>query len=214
MTAMSDNAKAFSAKLDGLVQEHAASARAVEQRWKETSDAASKSASEVTEKAQKLVARVRERAQFLRAAEAKNAADEIEVGGEELEADEVAPEIERFSQQLVAGEKARAAEADPAPAAGPAATSSQWQGRPGGFGEPTSGGPYAPSPAAPQAPAAEAAPAGWQVQAGRFGRGDRQPPPAQAPPVPTPPPAAPKPAPRRQPAFDEDDDFENESWLR
>ncbi|GAB3295030.1 hypothetical protein [Parasphingorhabdus pacifica] len=43
----------------------------------------------------------------------------------------------------------------------------------------------------------------------------QQPSPQQPSPQPqaAPPPAAPKPAPRR-PAFDEDDDFENDSWLR
>lgn len=41
--------------------------------------------------------------------------------------------------------------------------------------------------------------------------------PVSARPVPAPPPPeppAPKPAPRRRPAFDDDDDYENQNWLR
>ena len=96
VTATSESAKAFSAKLDGLVQEHAAQVRAVEQRWKETNAEAEKSAKETTEKGQKLVARIRERAQALLDEEAKLGSGEIEAG-EDPEAEEVDPEIERFS---------------------------------------------------------------------------------------------------------------------
>ncbi|GAA2330822.1 hypothetical protein GCM10009854_02100 [Saccharopolyspora halophila] len=55
----------------------------------------------------------------------------------------------------------------------------------------------------------------WQVQAGRFGRRDQQQAQQAPPPAAPKPPAQPKPAPRRQrPAFDDDDDYENQTWLR
>lgn len=213
LTAMSENAKAFSAKLGGLVQEHAAQVRAVEQRWKDTNAEAEKSAQETTEKGQKLVARIRERAQALKDEEAKRGADEIGAG-EDPEADEADPEIERFSRQMVTNEKereaAREADAGLPQTPAPEQTSNQWQVRAGRFGAPEGSG----GPAAPRSPAAEAPNADWQVQAGRFGHSEPRSAPAPAPPqAPAAPPAPPKLAPRR-PVFDEDDDFENESWLR
>lgn len=192
MTEVSDNVKAFRGAMEGLVAEHASSARAVEQRWHDTATAADKSAGEQVEKAQKLVARVRERSQDLRRQEEQGDRGEIDYV-EEQEPDEVDPEVERFSQQLNdtwrARERAGAAP-DPAsqesapsgpppsgpppsgmtpPAAPSAPTPSAWprpgRSRPAEADQPAS--PGAASPAAAPAP-------GWAAKAGRFGRGDQQ----------------------------------------
>lgn len=187
MPEVSDNVKAFRGAMEGLVAEHASSARAVEQRWHDTATAADKSAGEQVEKAQKLVARVRERSQDLRRQEEQGDRGEIDYV-EEQEPDEVDPEVERFSQQLNETRRARErAEAAPAPASqesapsGPppsgmtpsaapsAPTPSAWprpgRSRPAEADQPAS--PGAASPAAAPAP-------GWAAKAGRFGRGDQQ----------------------------------------
>ncbi|MDA3625075.1 hypothetical protein OU415_06495 [Saccharopolyspora sp. WRP15-2] len=197
MTALSDNARAFRNSMEGLTRQHATRADAIEQSWRESAKEGEKGAKEASEKAQKLVERVRERAAHLRSLDSKSGLSEISVG-EEPEVEDADPEVERFSQQLYTQQK-RAEEA--------AATTAQSTS-----GQPVHADRAVQPPAAPQ-PAPEQN-SRWNVQAGRFGRQNQQPtpPPAAAP---TPPPA-PKPEPRsrRQPSFDDDDDFENQSWLR
>ncbi|MEV4729003.1 hypothetical protein [Saccharopolyspora sp. NPDC049426] len=192
MTEISESAKAFRNSMEGLARTNAASVRSVEQSWAESAKAADKSAQETTEKGQKLLARVRERAEYLRRADEKSGVQEISVG-EEPEVEDLDPEVERFSQQLYAVQKSKAEEA-----AATTAQSAQPSDQPESDARP------APQPQAPES--------AWNVQAGRFGRRNEQP----APPPATPkPPAPPKPAPRRQkPTFDDDDDYENQSWLR
>ncbi|GAA0525010.1 hypothetical protein [Saccharopolyspora thermophila] len=190
MTAVSDSARAFRNYMEALTTTHVASVRVVEQTWADTAKAADRSAQELTEKGQKLVQRIRERAENLRRADEKRGVQEIAVG-EEPETEDPDPEVERFSQHLYAQQRSKADE--------PAATAAQSA---------------APPQSAP--PGRHASPdpqpsSGWTVQAGRFGRRNQQPtPPPAAPPKPP----APKPAPRRQPVIDDDDDFENQSWLR
>lgn len=191
MTEVSDNVKAFRGAMEGLVAEHASSARAVEQRWHDTATAADKSAGEQVEKAQKLVARVRERSQDLRRQEEQGDRGEIDYV-EEQEPDEVDPEVERFSQQLNDARRARErAESAPAPAGQesapsgsqlsgsqpsgmtPSSTPSAWP-RPG-RSRPAEADQQGPSaPASSPSPGAAAPASGWAAKAGRFGRGDQQ----------------------------------------
>ncbi|MBQ0922928.1 hypothetical protein [Saccharopolyspora endophytica] len=200
MTAISENAKAFRNAMEGLARENSASVRAVEQNWADTAKAADKSAQETTEKGQKLLARIRERAENLRRADEKSGVQEIAIG-EEPEAEDPDPEVERFSQRLYAAQKSKAEEA-----AATTAQSAEAPAQQGNFG--AQQGNYGQGATQPPAPPDN----GWNVQAGRFGRRNEQQP---APPPAAPkPPAPPKPAPRRQPAFDDDDDYENQSWLR
>lgn len=198
MAEVSDNVKAFRGAMEGLVAEHASSARAVQQRWHDTATAADKSAGEQVQKARELVARVRERSQDLRRQEEQDDRGEIDCV-EEREPDEVDPEVERFSQQLNDARRARErAESAPAAAGQESAPS-----RTPPPGTPPSGmtsssvpaappAPSAPTPAAwprpgrsrpaevdqPGSPGAAAPPAapapGWEAKAGRFGRGDQQ----------------------------------------
>ncbi|RRO12920.1 hypothetical protein EIL87_24950 [Saccharopolyspora rhizosphaerae] len=194
MTGISESAKAFRNSMEGLVRENSASVRSVEQSWTDSAKAADKSAQEASEKGQKLLARVRERAEYLRRADEKSGVKEISVG-EEPEVEDPDPEVERFSQQLYASQKRKVEETAATTATAQAA---QAQLPSDAYTAP-----------AQQAPPQENA---WNVQAGRFGRRNEQPAP---PPVAPQPPAPPKPAPRRQqPAFDDDEDFENQSWLR
>lgn len=191
MTAISENAKAFRNAMEGLARANSASVRAVEQSWADSAKAADKSAQETTEKGQKLVERIRERAENLRRADEKSGVQEISVG-EEPETVDADPEVERFSQELYATQRRRAEEAAATTAQSAEVTAPQ-----GDYSQP-----------APQPPAPDNA---WNVQAGRFGRRNEQPAPSPAAPKP---PAPPKPAPRRRPAFDDDEDYENQSWLR
>ncbi|MDI2028989.1 hypothetical protein QFW96_10220 [Saccharopolyspora sp. TS4A08] len=193
---ISENAKAFRNAMEGLVRENSASVRAVQQSWADSAKAADKAAQETTEKGQKLVERIRERAENLRRADEKSGVQEISVG-EEPETVDPDPEVERFGQQLYATQKSKAEEAAATTAQAAEPQAPQQVG-------------HAPVPPAPQAPPADN---GWNVQAGRFGR--RNAPPPSPPPAAPKPPAPPKPAPRRQqPVFDDDDDYENQSWLR
>lgn len=228
----SENLKAFRNRLTGLVQQHAADARVIEQTSRDIAAKADKTAAETTEKGQKLLERVRERAANLRKEEDKSGPQEIGAGTEDPDGEDVDPEVERFSQHVVAQEKERAAAAGPAVAnpagSGPAPVSpaaaetpqpqQEWQVRAGRFGQPP-----APPPAPPVAPAPPAQPPpppgqpappanAWNVQAGRFGRKDKP----QAAPEPPPAPPAPPPRPQRsrQPVDDDDEDFENQTWLR
>lgn len=190
MTALSDKAKAFRNSIEGLAREHAARTSSLEQSWRDSAKEGQQSAKEASEKAQKLVQRVRERAAHLRSLDTKRGVEEISVN-EEPETEDPDPEVERFSQQLYAQQK-RAEET--------AATTAQ-----------------AAQPAQPERSAVPRPPepeqsSGWNVQAGRFGRRNESAPPPPAAPKP---PSAPGPAPRRQqPDCDDDDDFENQSWLR
>ncbi|GAB3676971.1 hypothetical protein [Saccharopolyspora tripterygii] len=200
MTAISENAKAFRNAMEGLARENSASVRAVEQSWADSAKAADKSAQETTEKGQKLVERIRERAENLRRADEKSGVQEIAIG-EEPETVDPDPEVERFSQQLYVTQRSKAEEAA-------ATTAQSTETPPQQVGHGTQQGNYGQQAPQPPAPPDN----GWNVQAGRFGRRNEQQAPPAAPPQP---PAPPKPAPRRKPAaFDDDDDYENQSWLR
>jgi hypothetical protein len=189
---------------------------------------------EFTDKVQKIEKRVRELIdRRITEQQPKRGIDEIEVGSEEPDEpdDEVAVEyrdlIENFpipqpdgtSPQSATSTQPAAASQDTTgvdrssqtSAAGTAApqpnTDPSWNVRAGRFGQPQQES----VPEAPRSPAPEPNNA-WNVQAGRFGRRKAQPTPPPEPPKQAPKPA-PKPEPRRSPAYDEDD-FENQSWLR
>ncbi|GAA2809122.1 hypothetical protein [Saccharopolyspora taberi] len=166
-----------------------------------------------TEKVQKIEKRVRERiAEREAAANPKRGAEEIKVGGEddELETpqDDVAAEFNDLIENYPISKPADPAPAAPEPAPQPTAPagygrSAGWQSQP-----------PVPAPAPAPEPQAPAPDSRWQVQAGRFGRRNQQQsqPPAAAP-APQPKPAARKEPPRRR-AIEDDDDYENQDWLR
>ena len=132
MTGLSDSARAFRNQMDGLLKEHASSMQAVEKRWTETQAAADKSAKELTERNQKLLARVQERSRVLTKANEKGGVQEISGYNEEVDAgtEDVDPEVERFSQRLVARKQESAPEPPPSPAPAPVPTQpSGWQVR-------------------------------------------------------------------------------------
>jgi hypothetical protein len=156
-----------------------------------------------TEKVQKIEKRVRERiARRIAEQEPKRGAEEIDVGGaddaEEPE-DEISVEYRELISNYPIQQPAETSAQSAAPAAPPttaARGAEPWSSRPAGGAD---------SPPPPTDPR-------WSVQAGRFGRRNPQPP---APPAAPPPaPAPPKPAPRRQSGYDDDDDYENQTWLR
>lgn len=157
----------------------------------EATKKANESSKEMAEKVKKIDNRVRELIEKRAAAENSPSVNEIQVDGEDDEEpqDEVALEFKGLIENYPIKPAVTTPEA--AETTGPI---------PGG-----------PAPAAAPQPETPQPDPRWQVQAGRFGRRDQQ----QAPPPAAPkPPAPPKPAPRRkQPAFD-DDDYENQSWLR
>ncbi|MFC7341761.1 hypothetical protein [Saccharopolyspora griseoalba] len=161
------------------------------QRSAEASEKANEANKQFTEKVQKIEGRVRELIDKRAQDAIRN--NEIQVNGEDDEEpqDEVALEyqdlIENYPMAKPAETAPQAAEMPQAP--GPSAgTAGQVAEQP------------APDPR-------------WQVQVGRFGRRNQQP--EQSPAAAPKPPSPPKPAPRRQrPAFDDDEDYENQTWLR
>jgi hypothetical protein len=160
----------------------------------EATKKADASSRELGEKVKKIDTRVRELIEKRANAENSAHANEIQVGGEDDEEpqDEVALEFKDLIENYPIKPAATTPEA--AETAGP-----------------ISSGAAPPVAAAPQSEPPQPDPR-WQVQAGRFGRRNEQPAPPPAAPKP---PAPPKPAPRRpQPTFDDDDDYENQSWLR
>lgn len=193
---VSESVKAFRNQMEGLVKEHAASMSAVTRRWDETAAAAEKGAAEQAEKAQKLVERIRERAGALKKEDDKRGVQEIGGFNEETRYADADPDVERFSQHLLARHREQRAEQEPA------ATTAQ---------SAKQAGPAIPDVAArPEAARRPAEPSdAWNVQVGRFGRRNQPAEPPQATPKPQP-----KPEPRRQPVLDDDEDFENQSWLR
>ncbi|WP_433870263.1 hypothetical protein [Saccharopolyspora sp. CA-218241] len=197
MTEVSENVKAFRNRMAGLVAENSASASAVRQRWQESAAEADKNSAERIEKAQKLAERIAERTQALRKAQEKEAAGFAEISvRDDYDEDDVDPEVERFSQGILAQQP----KPEPTEAAGTAQQSAQ-QSAP----QPGEAPRHArPEPARPE-------PAGWGVQAGRFGR-RAEPEPPPAPPRAQPKPA-PRPAPRRPAAYDDEEDFEERKWL-
>lgn len=172
MAELSETARAFRAGMTGLVEEHTAGVRAVERGWRETAEAADKRAQEQVDNARKLVARVQQRADALAAKQ-----DAVsEIAYQEEDPEDLDPEVEQLSRELLAARqaaKASAAPEEPAPQPEPATSRSEWQGSAGVLDE-------------------------------------------QAPARPAPAPAA-SPRPRRgRPQFDdfEDEEYENQSWLR
>lgn len=163
------------------------------QRSADASAKANEANKQFTEKVQKIESRVRELIDKRAQQEDSVRANEIQLGGEDDEEpqDEVALEYQELIENY--------------PIAKPAETTPQAA---------ESADPVAPRAGDPQQVSNQPAPdPRWQVQAGRFGRRDQQP--EQPLPAAAKPPAPPKPAPRRpQPAFDDDDDYENQTWLR
>jgi hypothetical protein len=201
VTAVSENAKAFRNFMEGMVRENATSRRVIEESWQDAAKAADKSAKEISEKGQRLVERIRERADNMRKAEERAKLQEIAVD-DDLDAEDVDPEVERFSQQLHSQRQSTAAAEEPAATTAESAQP-EWQAQNERFGQPA---------AAPEPPRTAQEPnSGWNVQAGRFGRRNQQ---TTPPPAASPKPPPPKPAPRRQPVIDDDDDYQNQSWLR
>lgn len=190
----SESVKAFRNQMEGLVKEHAASMSAVARRWDETAAAAEKGAAEQVEKAQKLVERIRERAGALKKEDDKRGVQEIGGVNEESQYADPDPDVERFSQHLLSRHREQRAAQETA------ATTAQ-SAEPGRVAAPD---------VAPQAVHRTAEPDNtWNVQVGRFGRRNHSAEPTQAAPKPPP-----KPTPRRKPVLDDDEDFENQSWLR
>ncbi|GAA4844185.1 hypothetical protein [Saccharopolyspora rosea] len=148
-----------------------------------------------------MVSRVRERAEFLKRQDQKGGVQEIGAVTEDAQYEDPDPVVEGFSQDLAARHRQQRQEQEPA------TTEPQSSDRNVQAGRAPQDVPVRPEPVRPPEPS------GWNVQVGRFGRRAEQP--KHAPPQATPAPPPPKPAPRRQqPVHDDDDDFENQSWLR
>ncbi|KAA5833473.1 hypothetical protein ABT337_31370 [Saccharopolyspora hirsuta] len=185
-------------KFDEISTTTAAKLSESAQRSIESSEKAKESTKNFTERLHKLEDRVRDLIAQRDAARGSEKDNEIQVGSEDDEEpqDEIAVEYADLIANYPSPEPAGVTPA----AASPVSSDSAQVGL----------GAQVPQGGADQ----QQADSRWQVQAGRFGRRDQQVSAPQPPPVPPKPPAAPKPAPRRQPAFDDDDDYENQSWLR